>query len=163
MLSATRVKHLLKNIKRNEEVMSILFGVLALVAGGTLLANNMKKFQNRLRQPLQIPQTQQIRTFQSLPESVNLENLPAEYTVQQGDSSWEISKAFFGTGFLYTKIEQENELTTNQELEPGMLLKIPLLTQEEIEVNIASESSTQKSNGHVTTATDTLWKLAQQY
>ena len=44
-----------------------------------------------------------------------------------------------------------------------MLLKIPLLTQEEIEVNIASESSTQKSNGHVTTATDTLWKLAQQY
>jgi len=166
MPTALFIKSYLKNMKRNEERMSIVFGALALLAGVVLLSNNLQKFKKRLQQPAVIPQNVEVQSFAKLPENVDLQKLPARYIVQQGDSSWSIAEAFYGNGFLYTNIEEANSLQPNQALEQGMTLHIPAVTQEEIQTKTASTSaspSTQGTKTHTTTPTDTLWKLAQQY
>lgn len=49
-----------------------------------------------------------------------------EYVVQPGDTLWGISRRFYGTGRLYTQIEQDNKETLSQYqyLMPGTTLRI---------------------------------------
>lgn len=52
-------------------------------------------------------------------------NLPAKYTVKNGDSTWKIAMAFYGSGFNYVDIEAANNLTPDSQLAMGQELTIP--------------------------------------
>ncbi|MCM1182260.1 MAG: LysM peptidoglycan-binding domain-containing protein [Roseburia sp.] len=58
--------------------------------------------------------------------SRNQESAFMEYVVQPGDTLWDIARRFYGSGRLYTRIEQDNEETLAQYryLMPGTILKI---------------------------------------
>lgn len=55
-----------------------------------------------------------------------------EYTVQQGDTLWDISKKELNDAFLWPKVWKENpEIANPDKLMPGQIIKIPLyLTQD---------------------------------
>ncbi len=51
--------------------------------------------------------------------------LPASYTVASGDTLWDLSAKFYGTGFEWKKIAQANNLSNARELAVGANISIP--------------------------------------
>ncbi len=80
-------------------------------------------------------------------------NLPARYTVQDGDSTWQIAEAFYGSGFNYVDIEAENSLTPDQALTPGMQLTIP-----RVSVRTAEHAGVPRG-----AMTETVQEMQEQY
>lgn len=95
-------------------------------------------------------------------KEIVLEEIPyEEYTIQKGDSLWEISKKFYGNGNYYTWIEKCNDLYgSNRNLIRGNVIRIyPLgyeITTEEIEENhLAKEYSLRSPYLDIPTDVDT--------
>lgn len=54
-----------------------------------------------------------------------------EYTVQKGDSLYNIAKLFYGNGWLYRKIAEANSIHLTAPIYPGQTLVIPMTSKEE--------------------------------
>lgn len=49
---------------------------------------------------------------------------PVEYTVEKGDTMWDISVQFCGDGFQWQQIATNNEIPNPRLIEPGLKLKV---------------------------------------
>mgnify|MGYP001617682452 FL=1 len=49
---------------------------------------------------------------------------PVEYTVQNGDTMWDVAQEFCGSGFAWQQIATANEIPNPRLIEPGLRLKI---------------------------------------
>lgn len=115
--------------------------------------------------PIQLPEnlpSPSPELLRELPTAPQLANLPASYSVQDGDSSWRIAEAFYGSPYNYADIELANNLSENQSLNAGQILLIPNVPVRS-STEAASRSASKKLLFHTTTNSDTLWLLAQKY
>ncbi len=121
-----------------ETVISIILGAIVVIVIGALA---FRYFRNNDGNTPVVPdnnsELENIVEVQELPEQVTTQetedglvptNLPAKYTVKEGDSTWKIAEAFYGSGFNYVDIEKENKLQHEQDLSAGMTLTIPKVT-----------------------------------
>ncbi|MCD8484715.1 LysM peptidoglycan-binding domain-containing protein [Candidatus Woesebacteria bacterium] len=131
----------------SESVISMILGAMVVVVIGALAFSYIRNWRQNRQAAEETPteeQQQNVVEVTELPTEVMTEtdetgrevptNLPARYTVREGDSTWAIAEAFYGSGFNYVDIETENSLNPDQELTPGMQLTIPKVsvrTQEE--------------------------------
>ena len=76
-------------------------------------------------------------------------SLPASYTVVRGDSLWEISTNFYGTGYNWTLIATENKLSNPDVIHTGNVLAIP--------------KAEVKAQTHTVANGDSLWSISQRY
>lgn len=122
----------------SESVISMVLGAMVVVVIGALAFSyirNWRQQQNTAEEPGTEESTENVVEVTELPTEVMTEtdetgrevptNLPARYTVKEGDSTWTIAEAFYGSGYNYVDIEVANELTPDQELTTGMQLTIP--------------------------------------
>jgi LysM repeat protein len=143
-----------------ESLISIVLGAIVVIIIGALA---FRYFTNR-NNSAEVSSTdssesgsQNVVEVQELPTEVRLEenengqkvpaNLPASYTVQSGDSTWKIAQAFYGSGFNYVDIEQENGLAAEQGLVVGQKLTIPRVavrSAEEAGINTNTVTSQEK-------------------
>lgn len=120
-----------------ESLISIVLGAIVVIIIGALAFRYFASrgtTPNLTETPTEGTEDQNIVEIQELPSEVQLEeengqqvpaNLPAAYTVQEGDSTWRIAQAFYGSGFNFVDIEKANGLASEQALVPGMKLTIP--------------------------------------
>jgi len=66
------------------------------------------------------------------------------YTVQEGQSLWEIAEDVYGDGFQWTKIAQANNITDPNSIEEGQTLTIPALESDELAMETEEETSTPR-------------------
>lgn len=122
----------------SESIISMILGAMVVVVIGALLFSYFRSWkQNQADMADKSAQesSQDVIEVTELPSEVMTEtdengrevptNLPAKYTVQEGDSTWKIAEAFYGSGFNYIDIEEANSLEAEQELVAGMQLTIP--------------------------------------
>lgn len=121
---------------QQESVISMVLGGLVVLVIGALLFSYIRDWrkvsQNAETEASPSPTPLMV---EELPSTVETEtngegqvvpkNLPAKYTVKEGDSTWKIAEAFYGSGFNYVDIEKENSLSPEQGLKAGMELNIP--------------------------------------
>ncbi len=122
----------------SESVISMVLGAMVVVVIGALAFSyirNWRQQQNANTNETAEEESENVIEVTELPTEVMTEtdetgrevptNLPARYTVKEGDSTWAIAEAFYGSGYNYTDIEQANELSPDQELTAGMQLTVP--------------------------------------
>lgn len=124
------------NTPDSESLISMILGAMVVVVIGALVFSYVRDWRKaRQTAPTPTPSSsEQTVSVEELPTSVVLEdrdgqkvpaNLPAKYTVKEGDSTWKIAEAFYGSGFNYVDIEAANNLERDAELTAGMELTIP--------------------------------------
>lgn len=64
--------------------------------------------------------------------------LPANYTVQSGDSLWKLSEKFYGTGYEWKKLASANNISGSYNIATGQVISVPRIEQ-------ISATSTEKS------------------
>ena len=118
------MRDFLKNLKLNEQNISMGLGVAVVVIVGALLFNYFKSI-NRVEKG-----ETSSTTTESIPALVPTE-LPAEYAVQTGDSLWVISEKAYGSGYNWVDVYAANRqvIGTN----PDVLLENTKLTLPKVE------------------------------
>lgn len=186
------IKQLLKDIKEYEQLGSFVMGVVVvvLIAGGVLYGLVKLKFQGRFihrdaeNTQVSITPTVGISLLEKLPETPDLyekdgywyaKGLPAEYEVKNGDSSWKVALAVYGSGDNYRDIEVENAMQPNQDLVVGQKITLPNVPSKKLgpattvppspSVTLQDQSSTKTNlpTKHVVQTSEGLWQIAQKY
>lgn len=84
---------------------------------------------------------------------------PSTYTVREGDSLWDIAVRLYGKGALFTLIKEANALQSENDLRPGMVLKIPAPPPPPPQL----PPEDPKYWYHIAAKGETLWGLAEKY
>jgi len=116
--------------------------VIVIVVG--LLAYS--HFQNKEEEiSISTEETEEIQEGETISFEVP-ESLPAVYKVQSGDHLWKIAEKFYRSGFNWTDIAQENNLSNPNLIAAGQELKIPDVPPK----TITAEATTPIKSGKYT-------------
>jgi len=97
------MRDFLKNLKLNEQNISMLLGIVVVLLVGSLLYNYFKS----VNKP-----SQGETSSTTAPEQVQVpsgDKLPADYTVQKGDTLWSISTKAYGSGYNWVDVYAANK------------------------------------------------------
>ena len=79
----------------------------------------------------------------------NKVTLPTKYTVVRGDNLWKISTRFYGTGYNWVVIAQENKLANANIIHAGNVLAIP--------------KAEVKAGTYTVVKGDSLWSISERF
>ena len=146
-----KLKNLLKNLKANESTISMLLGGMVMLVIAILLLNYYRSTprpqitdESTSTEAAQLSNDiDQIETA-NLETSVNDLNLEfdastgkvispitkvvakkGEHIVKRGEHLWSIAESYYGSGYNWTDIANENNLEAPHSIEIGQLLQIP--------------------------------------
>jgi nucleoid-associated protein YgaU len=144
------LKKFLKNIKLNEESISMVLGAIVIVIVGILIVNYFKdKGENG--------------TITQNSSETSQGEVTKTHTVTKGETLWSIAEDSFGSGYNWVDIKSANNLKT-ETIEVGQKLTIPDVTprQPTSTKTVATIASAQTISGSTYTVVkgDTLWSIA---
>lgn len=143
-----KLKKLLKQIKLNEENISMVLGALVIVIVGVLVVNYFKD-----------------KNGQTLPEAlttINQTQVGKTHTVTKGETLWSISEEVYGSGYNWVDLYKSNNLKS-EKIEVGQKIEIPDVTpkQQTVAQNAFTKTAEQAMPGTYTVVHgDTLWTVA---
>jgi nucleoid-associated protein YgaU len=144
------LKKFLKNLKLNEESISMVLGALVIVIVGILIVNYLKD-----------------RRSQTLPEALTTTSqsqIGKTHTVVKGETLWSISEDVYGSGYNWTDMYKANNLKSanievGQELTlPNVAARKPTATKQVSTISQNVQSITGDS--YTVVRGDSLWKIA---
>jgi nucleoid-associated protein YgaU len=139
------LKKFLKNLKLNEESISMVLGAIVIVIVGILIVNYFKDRGNGT-----IPAT-------------SSETSTKEHIVVKGETLWSIAEDSFGSGYNWTDIKSANSLTTDT-IEVGQKLVIPDVSPKQPTstkiVATVSQEPTISGDTYTVVKGDNLWNIA---
>jgi nucleoid-associated protein YgaU len=115
---------LLKKVKKSEQIISMVMGILVVLAIGGLA---YRYFQTS-GLPFKMDKEKQEQVEDNGEEQEITEEkkeLPVTHTVDQGESLWEIAEKYYLSGYNWIDIAEANNLSNPDILEPGQELTIP--------------------------------------
>lgn len=140
------LKKFLKNLKLNEESISMVLGAIVIVIVGILVVNYFKD-----------------KGAGSISTNSVQTTSPGEHIVVKGETLWSIAEDSFGSGYNWVDIKSANSLKTDT-IEVGQKLIIPDVTPKK---PTATKNSTAISTAETITGDtytvvkgDCLWKIA---
>lgn len=169
----TKIKQLLKTIKLNESMLSMLFGVVTVLLIGILIVR-----MYTANKPAEI--TQEADKTEVMTEKVGdvvvekMEDgtkvpteLPEKVIVEKGQHLWAIATKYYGSGYNYVDIAKANKLSNASEIEVGQELVLPKVAVIEVGTTKSATASTMteipnKIDGDTYTVVkgDHLWSIA---
>jgi len=120
--SGSKLKRFLKSLRMNESSISMALGALVVVVVGILVYNYFSSI-NKVAEPGMITQ-EGVELIEEEGEFVP-KDLPATHMVAQGEHLWAIAERYYGTGYNWVDIAQENQLINADLLAEGQVLVIP--------------------------------------
>ena len=139
------LKKFLKQVKLNEESISMILGAIVIVIVGILIVNYFKD-----------------RTSGTIPVS-STQTSTKEHTVVKGETLWSIAEDSFGSGYNWVDIKSANGLKT-ETIEVGQKLTIPDVsprkptsTKKVVTITAASPIT---GDTYTVVKGDCLWKIA---
>lgn len=168
----TKLKQLLKTIKLNESLLSMIFGVVTVILIGVLVLRMYSA-----NKPAITAESEKTEVAMEKVGDVPVEikedgkkyptELPATYKVEKGDHLWKIATKLYGSGYNWVDIAKENNLTNASRISEGQELKLPKTAVKTLEpaketVKVAEVSAPTKIEGDSYTVVkgDNLWKIA---
>ncbi len=158
-----RLKKALKQVRLNEDTISMVLGSIVLIVVGILVYNyftslNKGQIASGIEQQAS-PTPGKIEFVEENGKTVP-KSLPENYEVKKGDSLWTIAEDFYASGYNWSDIAKENGLKNANQIEVGQKLKLP-----KVEVKQATLVEKKVTNGiegdsYVTKSGDYLWNIA---
>lgn len=115
------LKSILKALKLNESTISMILGALVIIVVGALIFNYFRGVTPPAEEELE---EGEIRLVEEKGKIVP-EGLPRTHTVAEGEHLWAIAERYFGSGYNWVDISQENGLVNPDVLLVGQELTIP--------------------------------------
>jgi nucleoid-associated protein YgaU len=146
------LKNFLKKVKLSERTISAVLGVLVVGVAGILLFNFFQSRGGIEDQRVDLID-QEVET-----EETKTVILPVTYRVVQGDNLWQIAKDYYGSGYNWVDIAQENSLRNPDFLLVDQELLIPDVPVRWPEEKLAAKG--EPGSTYVVQKGDSLWKIA---
>lgn len=169
----TKLKQLLKTIKLNESVLSMLFGVVTVILIGVLVFRMYRANKPAITQQADNTQTEQATekvgdvAVQTKDDGKQYPtSLPETVTVAKGDHLWGIAAKYYGSGYNWVDIAKANNLKNASKLSVGQVLKLPnaavITLGESSKTTVAAKPATQTIEGDSYTVVkgDNLWSVS---
>lgn len=156
-------KDLVNKVKDQESTISTILGVLVVIVVGYLLFRYFKgtpAFPPPTSEKTEsVTPTQSPEAAATVPQRSPV-SLPTTYKVVKNDSLWKISERYYGTGFNWKAISNENNLKNPSILFIGQELKIPQLAQTITQKTQTSFGEPITGNSYQVVKGDNLWKIS---
>ncbi|PIR99317.1 hypothetical protein COT87_00020 [Candidatus Collierbacteria bacterium CG10_big_fil_rev_8_21_14_0_10_44_9] len=162
----TKLKQLLKTIKLNESMLSMIFGVVTVLLIGILI---MRMYS--VNKPTITTEAEKTEIATEKVGNVSVEtkedgkkyplNLADKVTVTKGDSLWKIAEKAYGSGYNWVDIAKENKLINAGKIEIGQELNLPKVAIKEVVKNIqVADKDAITGNSYTVIKGDYLWSIA---
>lgn len=168
------IKSVLKNLRFNESTISTILGALVTVVIGILIFNYFKqvgKVEQISEEPAAVSEIVQEAgvEFEKTEEGKLVpQNLPVVHKVQKGEDLWKIAENYYGSGYNWVDVANENKLETPDLLAVDQELNIPKIEARQLTKVEASKGeivptaavSAIEGDFYKVTKSDNLWKVA---
>jgi nucleoid-associated protein YgaU len=171
----TKLKQLLKSIKLNESMLSMIFGVVTVILIGVLVVR-----MYGANKPAITAESEKTEIAMEKVGDVVVETkedgkkypteLAEKVTVEKGDNLWKIAEKQYGSGYNWVDIAKENGLKNAGQIEVGQELKLPktaVIMPEKVMVASASATTMEKAepatitgDSYTVAKGDHLWSIA---
>lgn len=144
------MKDFLKKIKLNEDTISSILGVLAVLLVIYLVWGYFKSVNKGIiTDTSSATEASQSAEMKPLAE-IKTSDLPTTYTIKAGDSLWKIAETVYGSGYDWTKVFAENKdkIANSSVLYVGTQITLPKL-----------ETVTTVTTTYKVVAGDNLWNI----
>lgn len=156
-MKKSRLKELLKSLKLNESTISMILGALVIIVIGALIFNYFRGVQTPVEEALK---PEEIKLVEEAGKLVP-EGLPIEYQVKAGDDLWKIAEKFYGSGYNWVDIAQENNLGNPNIIYVDQQLTIPRTAViEPVAAAVTAFGPTIEGSQYVVEKGDHLWGVA---
>jgi nucleoid-associated protein YgaU len=143
------LKKFLKTLKLNESTISMVLGAIVIVVTGILIVSYFKEKNSS--------------GVISDKGEISENEFGKNHTVIKGESLWSIAEEETGSGYNWTVIANENNLTNPGVITEGQMLAIPTITQTQETTDIILEDVEDMSISGATYQVvkgDNLWNIA---
>lgn len=167
----TKFKQLLKTIKLNESLLSMVFGVVTVILIGVLVLR-----MYGAQSPTLTPESDQTEVAMEKIGDVVVETkedgkkypteLAEKVVVERGDSLWTIAEKQYGSGYNWVDIAKENNLSNASVISAGQELKLPRTAVKVVENPVVAEVKTEavessiEGDSYTVVKGDNLWNIA---
>lgn len=166
-----KIKQFLKTIKLNEQMLSMLFGVVTVILVGILVFRMYDSNKPEITEEAENVEVAELVGDVKVTTDENGDKVPTDlpetYTVKAGDHLWAIAEANYGSGYNWVDIASANEIVDPGVIVEGQELKMPKVAVIELEKDsdqLAMSSEQEISNkieGETYTVVegDNLWDI----
>jgi nucleoid-associated protein YgaU len=126
----TKLKQLLKTIKLNESMLSMIFGIVTVLMIGVLVVRMYSA-----NKPTITPESDKTEVVTEKVGEVAVETkedgkkypteMPESVKVEKGENLWQIAERTYGSGYNWVDIAKENKLKNANVISEGQELKLP--------------------------------------
>jgi len=169
----TKLKQLLKTIKLNESMLSMIFGVVTVILIGVLVvrmygANRPTITAESDKTEVAMEKVGEVAVETKEDGKKYPTELAEKVTVEKGDNLWKIAEKQYGSGYNWVDIANENGLKNAGSIEVGQELKLPktaIIMPEKVmvasvETPKKTEPITITGDTHTVAKGDSLWTIA---
>lgn len=125
-----KIKQLLKTIKLNESMLSMIFGVVTVILIGVLV---FRMYDSSKSDIAMEGESTEVKTETVGDVKVEVKEdgkkypteLPEKVTVEAGQHLWMIAEKYYGSGYNWVDIAKENGLANAGQISVGQELKLP--------------------------------------
>ena len=154
------LKSLLKKLKLNESTISMILGALVIVVVGALIFNYFQGVKEE--KPAEVVTEEGIELVEEEGKLVPV-GLPRVHQVTQGENLWAIAERYYGSGYNWVDIAEENRLPNANLLTSGQEITIPKAEIRKPTIDIAEPklaSPTITGDTYTVVNGDHLWGIA---
>ena len=158
----TKLKQLLKTIKLNESMLSMIFGVVTVLLIGVLV---LRMYGAKKPEITAQGEKTEIATEKIGDVVVETKEdgkkypteLAEKVTVTAGDNLWKIAEKQYGSGYNWVDIAKENKLSNPGQIEVGQELKLPKVA---VKMLVEKVAITIEGDSYTVVKGDHLWNIA---
>ena len=163
-----KLKQLLKTIKLNESMLSMMFGVVTVILIGVLVLRmyntNKAKIMSEGDKTEAVMEKIGDVTVETKEDGKKYPTeLAATVVVEAGDNLWKIAEKQYGSGYNWVDIAKENNLSNPGVITVGQELKLPktaVITVESPKMAEAPAVQTIEGDSYTVVKGDHLWGIA---
>lgn len=165
----TKLKQLLKTIKLNESVLSMIFGVVTVLLIGVLVlrmydANKAEITDTSVQTEVMSEKVGDVSVEIKEDGKKYPTELAEKVVVAKGDSLWSIAEKQYGSGYNWVDIAKENNLKNAGQITEGQELKLPktaviVVEQPKVEEKVVAKA-TIEGDSYTVAKGDSLWTVA---
>jgi nucleoid-associated protein YgaU len=168
-----KLKQLLKTIKLNESMLSMIFGVVTVILIGVLVvrmygANRPAITQESDQTEIAMEKVGDVAVETKEDGKKYPAELAEKVTVEKGDNLWKIAEKQYGSGYNWVDIAKENGLKNAGQIEVGQELKLPktaiIMPEKAVVATVApaekAEPATISGDSYTVVKGDHLWSIA---
>lgn len=169
----TKLKQLLKTIKLNESMLSMIFGIVTVLLIGVLVVrmygvNKPTLTENADKTEIAMEKVGDVAVETKEDGKKYPAELADKVTVEKGDNLWKIAEKQYGSGYNWVDIAKENGLKNAGQIEVGQELKLPktaiiMVEKKPVVAKVETakaETATLSGDSYTVVKGDHLWSIA---